>query len=99
MTEARRTRWGAILSGVPKTTPPDDNVVHMPRPTLDELERQLVDARNAVISAGVECDRAAMVYTERLRILDAARVRMTERMKEVDGKLEFVRQYPEIETT
>jgi galactokinase len=102
MTEAMRTTImgsiGSILSRVPVTAEEPDNVVSLPRPTLDDLERELIDARNAVISAGVECDRAAMIYTERLRILEAARVRMAERMKEVDGKLEFTRQYPEIES-
>lgn len=99
MTEIKRTRWGSILSGVPKSAPPeDDNVVHMALPCLNDLHRQLIDAQNGVIDAGVECDRAAMVYNERIKILDAARTRMAERMKEVDGKLEFVRQYPEIET-
>ena len=98
MTEVKRTRWGAILSGVPKSEPPGDNVVHMALPDLNDLHRQLIDANNAVIDAGVECDRAAMVYNERIKILDAARTRMAERLKDVDGKLEFVRQYPEIET-
>ena len=98
MTEARRTRWGTILSGVPKSAPHDDNVVHMPRPTLDELERQLIDAQNGVIDAGVECDRAAMVYNERTKSLATARVRMIERLKDCDAKVEFIRDYPEIET-
>ena len=96
--QAKRTRWGAILSGVPKSSPPDGNVVQMPRPTLDELERQLIDANNSVIDAGIECDRAAMVYNERTKALEAARARMAERLKDCDALVQFVRQYPEIET-
>jgi len=96
MTTTRRGTWGRILSGVPQSEP-NDNVVHMPRPTLDDLERQLIDAQNGVIDAGVECDRAAMVYTERLKVLEAARAKMAERLKESCIKAEFTQHFPEIE--
>ncbi len=82
---------------VPKTSDADGNVVQMPRQTLDELERQLIDAQNAVINAGVECDRAAMIYKDKLEGLTVARSRFAERLKESGAKIEFVTSFPELE--
>lgn len=90
-----------LLSGVPESEPArndeTDNVVQLPRPTLDDLERQLIDAQNALITAGVECDRAAMIYKDRTKSLDAARTRMAERLKESGALVEFVQKFPELE--
>lgn len=74
---------------------PSDNVVHMPRPTLDDLETQLIDAQNAVISAEVECERAARIYADRLEQLKASRLRISERMKECGARVEFPQSFPE----
>ena len=100
MTEAKRTRWGAILSGVPKSAPPedDDNVLHLPRATLDDLERAVAVAQNAVVAQGIEVDRAVMAYNTNLKELEDARVRMADRLKESGARVEFVHKFPEIET-
>jgi hypothetical protein len=99
MSETRRGTWGRILSGVPKSEPADDgdNVVHMPRPTLDQLENDCREAQNAVVAQGIEVDRAAMAYRTRLKALDDARQRLAERLKESGAKVEFTQQFPDIE--
>ncbi len=96
MTDRPRNRW---WNGVTVTTPVerDDNVVHMPKPTLDELERQLIDAQNAVISAGIECDRAAMIYKDKIECLTIARSRFADRLKESGAKIEFVTTFPSLD--
>ena len=46
MRDTRRESWGRILLGVPRSEPSDDdNVVHMPRATLDDLERAVAVAQ------------------------------------------------------
>lgn len=95
MTEKQKTRWWAA---VPRTSDePEDNVIHMPRPTLDDLERDVRTAQNDVISQGIECDRAMLAYKTKLKALDDARNRMAERLKESGAKIEFVTKFPEIE--
>ena len=100
MSETRRGSWGRILSGVPKSAPPedDDNVLHLPRATLDDLERAVAVAQNEVVAQGIEVDRAVMSYNTKLKALEDARVRMAERLKESGARIEFVHKFPEIET-
>lgn len=95
----KRGSWGRILSGVPKSEPPndDDNVVHMPRPTLDDLERAVAIAQNEVVAQGIEVDRSVMSYNTKLKALEDARMRMADRLKESGARVEFVHKFPEIE--
>jgi hypothetical protein len=95
MTEKPKAWWRGVRTS--ETDEQQDNVVRMPRPDLGELERQLIDANNAVISAGIECDRAAMVYREKVEHLTAARARISERLKECGAKVEFPQSFPELE--
>ncbi len=95
MTEKQKARWWAA---VPRTTVEhEDNVVHMPRPTLDDIERAVADAQNAVIAQQIECERAMIAYKTALKSLEDARHRMAERLKESGAKVEFVTKFPEID--
>ena len=95
----KRESWGRILLGVPRSEPSDDdNVVHMPRATLDDLERAVAVPQNEVVAQGIEVDRAVMSYNTKLKALEDARVRMAERLKESGARIEFVHKFPEIET-
>lgn len=98
MTEKRSSWLSGVLSAVPRTEPPTaDNVVHMPRPTLDELETDCRKAQNAVVAQGIEVDRAVMAYRTNLKALDEARNRLADRLKESGAKVEFTQQFPDIE--
>lgn len=93
-------RMRDVLAGVPRTAQPDDdddNVVHMPRPTLDDLERAVAIAQNEVVAQGIECDRAMLAYKKKLKALDEARSRMSERLKESGWLGEFVTRFPEVD--
>lgn len=98
MTEKRSSWLSGVLSAVPRTEPPAaDNVVHMPRPTLDELENNCHLAQNAVVAQGIEVDRSVMAYRDKRQALEDARNRLAERLKESGAKVEFVQQFPDIE--
>lgn len=94
MSGRSKTRW---WNGIPKSEPPPDNVYHMPRPSLDQLEDDCREKQNAVVSAGIEVDRAVLAYKSALRELEEARHRLAERLKESGAKVEFVTQFPEPE--
>lgn len=75
---------------VPKSEPVADNVYHMPRPSLDQLENDCREAQNAVVAQGIEVDRAVLAYKTALKGL-------AERLKESGARVEFTQQFPEQE--
>lgn len=89
-----KTRW---WNGIPKSEPPPDNVYHMPRPSLDQLENDCREAQNAVVAQGIEVDRAVLAYKTALKGLEEARHRLAERLKESGARIEFTQQFPEPE--
>ena len=96
MTDKSR-RWGRILSGVPNTDPPAENVVPLRRQTLDEMERDLVDAQNSVIDKGAGVDRAVLAYRSARDHLNVVRDRFAERLKESGIRAEYTHEFPDIE--
>lgn len=98
------TRW---WSKVPKTS--DDagegevewnkggaSVHQMPKAGLDQLERNVRQAEGSVISAAAAVDRAIIGYNESLQVLQEARTRFAERLKESGARIEFTQHYQPI---
>lgn len=85
------TRW---WSSVPSTG--DAKVVRMPRPTLDDLERDIAQAQNAVIDCQAAVDRAIIAHDAAVKTLEEARGRIAERLKESGARVEFTQHFQTI---
>ena len=93
-----RSKWGSLLAGVPKSEPPQpDNIVHLPRPSLDDMEDELARLEKAVIDRGVSVDLSVRAYNSALDEYKQAQARMIERLKESGFRVESAKQFPEID--
>ena len=96
MTEARRTRWGAILSGVPKSEPAGTVVEH-PSSTLDQMERRVRDLENELVVVTADLERLGLKYMSLRETLMHAQTAFCDRLKDSGIKAEPVRVPPALE--
>lgn len=97
MTEARRTRWGAILSGVPKSEPNTGTVVDHPSSTLDQMERRVRDIENELVVVTADLERLGLKYMTLRETLMHAQEAFCDRLKDSGIKAEPVRVPPALE--
>lgn len=100
MTERKRMSWATLLGAVPKSDPPnlpanDENVIHLRRMSLDDLEQRGRDLQNRVVDAGIAVDRSMIDYNTRRADLYEWRREMTERLKDLGIRAEFPIDFPE----
>ncbi len=97
MTEAKRTRWGSILSGVPKSEPHTGTVVDHPSSTLDQMERRVRDLENELVVVTADLERLGLKYMTLRETLMHAQEAFCERLKDSGIKAEPVRVPPALE--
>ena len=98
MTEAKRTRWAGILSGVPKSEPPiTGTVVEHPSSTLDQMERRVRDLENELVVVTADLERLGLKYMTLRGTLMHAQAAFCERLKDSGIKAEPVRVPPALE--
>lgn len=89
-----RTRWwhNTAISEPPDN---DDNVVRM-RSDWRDLERDIIDATNAVVHWEAEAAKVEAGYRQSVERLRLARSRFAERCKEMGARIEFISHPPEM---
>jgi hypothetical protein len=98
MTEAKRTRWGSILSGVPKSEPQETGtVVEHPSSTLDQMERRVRDIENELVVVTADLERLGLKYMTLRDTLIHAQTAFCDRLKDSGIKAEPVRIPPALE--
>jgi hypothetical protein len=98
MTEAKRTRWGSILSGVPKSEPSDTGtVVDHPSSTLDQMERRVRDLENELVVVTADLERLGLKYMTLRDTLIHAQNAFCDRLKDSGIRAEPVRVPPALE--
>lgn len=97
MTEIKSTRWGRILSGVPKSEPHDANVVEHPSSTLDQMEKRIREIENELVIVTADLERMGMKYTTLRETLMHAQAAFCERLKDSGIKAEPARVPPALE--
>ena len=96
-TEKPRSKWGSILAGVPRSEPQTGNVVHLPKPNLDERAKRLHALDNQLMDIAIEMDRMAMRYGTLREEVMRERADFLEALKDSGIKGEFVRTPPAVE--
>lgn len=101
MTEARSSPWRGILGRAAISEPPhagdDHRIVRHPQAGVTAMWNRIIVARNKVIEIGIEIDRQAMAYGSAMDELLQAQGALSELMKDLDAKVEFVNPFPQIE--
>lgn len=97
MTETKRTPWGRILSGVPKSEPDTGTVVEHPSSTLDQMERRVRDLENELVVVTADLERLGLKYMTLRETLMHAQTAFCERLKDSGIKAEPVRIPPALE--
>lgn len=97
MTEIKSTRWGRILSGVPKSEPYDATIVEHPSSTLDQMERRVRDLENELVVVTADLERLGLKYMTLRGTLMHAQAAFCERLKDSGIKAEPVRVPPALE--
>ena len=98
MTEIKRTRWAGILSGVPRSEPPDTGtVVEHPSSTLDQMERRVRDLENELVVVTADLERLGLKYMTLRETLMHAQTAFCDRLKDSGIKAEPVRIPPALE--
>ena len=84
--------WRGILSGVPRSEqPPPPNVVHLPGPSWDDIEREIHEATNQIVHWEAEAHRVEMGFNTAIDRLRLARQRLADRCKDLGATVEFPR--------
>ena len=97
MTEIKSTRWGRILSGVPKSEPYDATIVEHPSSTLDQMERRVRDLENELVVVTADLERLGLKYMTLRETLMHAQAAFCERLKDSGIRAEPVRVPPALE--
>lgn len=97
MTEIKSTRWGRILSGVPKSEPYDATIVEHPSSTLDQMERRVRDLENELVVVTADLERLGLKYMTLRGTLMHAQTAFCERLKDSGIKAEPARVPPALE--
>jgi hypothetical protein len=96
-TEAKRTRWGSILSGVPRSESTTGTVVDHPSSTLDQMERRVRDLENELVVVTADLERMGLKYMTLRETLMHAQAAFCERLKDSGIRAEPVRVPPALE--
>ena len=87
---SERTGWRGILRGVPQSEPhAADNVVRIPGPSWDDIEREIHEATNQIVHWEAEAHRVEIGFNTAIDRLTAARKRLTDRCKNLGARVEF----------
>ena len=97
MTEIKSTRWGRILSGVPKSEPHDATIVEHPSSTLDQMERRVRDLENELVVVTADLERLGLKYMTLRETLMHDQTAFCERLKDSGIRAEPVRVPPALE--
>jgi len=89
---SKPSAWRGILSGVPRSEqPPPPNVVHLPGPSWDDIEREIHEATNQIVHWEAEAHRVEIGFNSAIDRLNIARQRFVEKSKNVDARVDFPR--------
>ena len=86
-----RSKWGSLLAGVPKSGPPESNVVHLLDPEWAELAHEIKQAMNQRVHWEAEAHRVEIGYNSAIDRLRIAQERWAEKNLELEAKVEFPR--------
>ena len=92
-----RRWWNGTPASEPGFMHAPQNIAHIPRTSLDDLEKRIRAIEGELVSLEAEMDRTAMRYNETRGHYMAVREQMAERLKESGIRAEFVRTPPTLE--